>query len=449
MIDVLAMLPAFALGWIVVRLIVRLPWAVEIPLGIGLGAAISSAIFFLITWAGIASRAAILSFEIVAIAGGAVLVLRVRRPGGAEPTPAQPAWIWALRIAAAIALIIAAMDFSQSIALNPDGGYDAAAIWNLRARYLAGGASSWRYAVQASSGANHPGYPLLVSGFIARTWTIIGDLRSSTPAALSAIFTLAVLALLFGSVAMLAGEAPGWLALLVLVATEGFMSQASVQYADVPLSFFIAASLAMLAIASTREWLPSLVLLSGILAGVATWTKNEGLPFAALILIMASWRGGFRSAAWAAIGAAPLAILTLSFKFLLVEGSESMFPSTYGQMAKMLIDLSRWPEILSSFGRNFWELGPPWAHPFLLLAVVAWAFGFSKTARSRAWIFLAPAGLLAADCAIYLVTMSGLTWHLATSNNRLIAQVWPALLLGFFLLLKPVEAPKATPSKRR
>src|SRR5215468_4960994 len=118
-------------------------------------------------------------------------------------------------------------------------------------------------------------------------------------------------------------------------------------------------------------------------------------------------------------------------------------------MARMLVDLSRWPEILASFGRTFWELGPPWAHPFLLLAVIAWAFGFAKTSRSPLWLLALPAAMLAADCAVYLVTVSGLTWHLTTSNNRVIAQVWPALLLGFFLLLKPLEAPKPTPSKRR
>src|SRR5947209_6984635 len=59
-IDALSMLPAFLLGWIVVRLLARLPWAVEIPVGMGVGAGISSAAFFLMTWANVASRAAIL-----------------------------------------------------------------------------------------------------------------------------------------------------------------------------------------------------------------------------------------------------------------------------------------------------------------------------------------------------------------------------------------------------
>ncbi|MBZ5605571.1 MAG: hypothetical protein LAO79_25005, partial [Acidobacteriia bacterium] len=74
MIDILAMLPAFALGWIVVRLLARLGWWLEIPLGAGLGAAISSVLFFLLTWIGAANRGSLLATEGVMIAIGAALI---------------------------------------------------------------------------------------------------------------------------------------------------------------------------------------------------------------------------------------------------------------------------------------------------------------------------------------------------------------------------------------
>ncbi|MBZ5604168.1 MAG: phospholipid carrier-dependent glycosyltransferase, partial [Acidobacteriia bacterium] len=341
--------------------------------------------------------------------------------------------VWALRIAAVVALILASLDVAQSLAANPDGGYDAAAIWNLRARYLAGGPASWHFAVSDKTGTNHPGYPLLLSSFVARTWIVLGDLRSSAPAALSVIFALATVAVLAAAVAALEGEALGWLAALVLLATEGFVSQSSIQYADVPLSFFILSSIALLAIASQREWPPGLVALAGIFAGFAAWTKNEGLAIVALICVVALWR----RAKWFLAGAALPVILTLVFKFTLVAGRESMFPATAAQAFKMIGDVSRWSEIVASFAKNFWEMGFPWAHPLLLLAILAWAFGFAADARARWWLFVAPLGLLAADFGVYLITMSGLTWHLGTSNNRVIVQVWPAFLFGFFLLLKP------------
>ena len=449
MIDLLAMLPIFVLGWIVMRLLAPLGWVFEIAIGTGLGIGISSAIFFLLTWGGVASRASIISVEAALLVIAGLLLFLRKRPRESQPASAQPAWIWAFRIAALIALALVAADFSQSLAANPDGGYDAAAIWNLRARHLAAGAAAWHNAVSSSAGANHPGYPLLVSGFIARTWTLFGDFRSSTPAALSGIFTLSTVAALAASVWMLAGEALGWLAALVLLATEGFVSQASIQYADIPLSFYLLASVAVLAIAQARQWPPPLVLLAGLLAGMAAWTKNEGLPFLALIFAAALWRGGVRSAKWLAAGIAPMLILTLAFKFRLVQGTESMFPSTLSQALKMMADFSRWSEIIASFARNFWELGFFWAHPLLLMAILAWACGFAPEARSRWWLFLAPIGLLAADFGIYLITMSGLIWHLGTSNNRVIVQVWPALLFGFFVLLRTPNVPMKNADPRQ
>ncbi len=435
MIDVLAMLPAFVAGWLIVRLIARLGWFIEIPLGVGLGAGLSSAIFFILTWAGVTSRYGTLAIEILVIAIAAAFAFRIKEPHA--PARGQS---WILRIAVILAVAIAAMDVSQSLASDPDGGYDAAAIWNIRARYLAGGPSTWHYAVSDKTGTNHPGYPLLVPGFVARTWVLIGDLRSSTPAALSVIFSLATVALL---AAAAESEILGWLAALVLLATEGFVSQASIQYADIPLSFFILATVALFAIASKRDSPPGLVALAGIFASLAAWTKNEGLPFLAFASAVVLWRS-LRSAKWFAMGAAPVLLLTLVFKFALVEGREQMFPSSLSQALKMMTGVSRWTEIIASFAKNFWEMGFPWAHPFLLLAILAWAFGFAK--ERRWWLLIPPLGLLASDFGIYLITMSGLTWHLGTSNNRVIVQVWPALIFAFFALLQPPAGVR--PAKR-
>ncbi len=448
MIDFLAMIPAFVLGWIFVRLLAPLESRLEVPLGLGLGAGISSAIFFLLTWAGVASRISTIGAEAVFIAAGAALLFRLKRPRQERKTAAPPSWIWILRIAALIAFALVVMDFSRSLSANPDGGYDAAAIWNIRARYLAGGPQSWHYAVSPATGTNHPGYPLLVSAFVARTWTLLGDLRSSTPAALSAIFTLATNSTLVAALWTLAGEVFAWLAALLLLASEGFVSQASVQYADIPLSFFVLSSVAVLAIGAARDWPPSLVALAGVFASMAAWTKNEGLPFLAFVFVAVLWRGGLRSAKCFAAAAAPVLILTLAFKLFVAEGRESMFPATASQAFQMIAASSRWSEIFASFARNFWELGPPWAHPFLLMAILAWAFGFAPQARSRVWMLLAPAGLLAADFAVYLITMSGLTWHLSTSNNRVIIQVWPALIFSFLLMLRELPLAADNHGKR-
>ncbi len=446
MLDFLAMVPAFILGWIVVRLLAPLrSWVLQISLGVGLGIGITSSVYFLLVWIGIANRVTVLSAEIVLLAVAAVLFFRSKPAFQTPPQFAKPSWIWALRGALILGVCIFALDCSEGLTASPGGEYDAAAIWNLRARYLAAGAPAWKYAVSDKTGTNHPGYPLLTSGFIARTWTLIGDTRASTPAVFGLTFAVVTFGVLFGSVSLLAGEAIGMLAVLVLLASEGFVSQATAQYADIPLSYYLLSSLALLALS---EWSPPMLALSGAFAGFAAWTKNEGWPFVAFVCAIALWRGGRRALAWIAAGAAFPLVLTLAFKLFLVEGREGMFPATAAAALKMIVTGGRWGEIIGSFVGSFWTLGFPWAHPFLLMAILAWAFGF---ARKQWWLLLPPLGLLAADFGIYLITANDLTWHLNTSNNRVVMQVWPAILFSFFIMLRPpaITAPAVKRAKTR
>ena len=63
------------------------------------------------------------------------------------------------------------------------------------------------------------------------------------------------------------------------------------------------------------------------------------------------------------------------------------------------------------------------------------------TMRLALWLALPVLGLLGAEFALYLVTTLDLTWHLSTSNDRLVTQAWPSLLLVAFLILRaPVPA---------
>src|SRR5262249_25662621 len=128
-----------------------------------------------------------------------------------------------------------------------------------------------------------------------------------------------------------------------------------------------------------------------------------------------------------------------------------MFPQSVGEAMKMIATPARWIEIVTSFAKNFWDLGVWWAHPLLLLAVLGFCLRFitKDEIRARLWILIPIAGLLAADFGIYLISPTGLGWQLSTSNNRLIVQVWPALLFAFFLTLKaPAAAPVIAPAPK-
>lgn len=461
-IGLLLFAPAILIGWSVVRMLGarvgavprRLGWMgalLEISLGTGVGIGIVSIVYFALLWTGATGRAVVLSAEAFMAAGG--VWFAVRRPAvKSEPGPAaQSSWIWLLRAAALLALLFFALDAAKSIEANPNGGWDAFTIWNVKAKFLAGGPGTWRSALSPVGGpgdtlfgANHPGYPLLLPSAVASAWAIQGDTANTTPAALDVLFTLATAALLCGAVAWLRGEAAGLIALLLLLASEGFASQTGSQNADIPISLFLLATLALMAMAGDQGWPRGTLLLAGLCCGLAAWTKNEGLPFSILAVAAVAWQGGRKAAGWMALGAAPALALLAAFKILLVLDAEGLIPKTLREALAKAADASRWMQIAGSFLKSIWQMGTPWAHPVLLAAILAAALGLAPRSRVRQqiWLVVPLVGLLAADFLAYLITTADLTWQLGTSNLRLLVQIWPALLLLAFLVIAPPALPE-------
>jgi hypothetical protein len=468
MLGLLLFAPAVLIGWFVVRMLVtglvitpgRSGWTgamLEISLGTGVGVGIVAMVFFALVWAGAAGRAVLLSVEAIMAAGGAWLVFRQPTvksdPGPAAHSSSRTTYggaIWLLRAAAALALLFFALDAAKSIEAEPDGGWDAFSIWNVKAKFLAGGPGAWRNAMAPVAGgtlvgASHPGYPLLLPSAVASAWTIQGESASAAPSALGVLFTFATAAMLCGAVAYLRGEAAGLIALLLLVASEGFASQAGSQNADIPLGLYLLATLALIAFAGDHGWPHGTLLLAGLCCGLAAWTKNEGLPFAILTLAAVAWKAGRKAAGWMALGAVPAVALLAAFKILLVHDAEAVLPKTLGEAFAKVTDVSRWMQITASFVQSIWQMGTPWAHPVMLAAILAFALGLAPRTLvlQQIWLAVPVVGLLAADFLVYLTTTADLTWHLSTSNLRLMVQVWPALLLLTFLVIAPPALPAA------
>jgi hypothetical protein len=136
---VIGLAPAVVVGWLLVR--VAAPagrgWigrVLEISLGAGVGAGVTSVLYLLLLWAGATGRAAILALEAVTIGLCGFLVLRRKDEQELAATP-RFAWTWALRIAAVVAVVVFAQGMAESVAANPHGEWDAFSIWNLKAKF--------------------------------------------------------------------------------------------------------------------------------------------------------------------------------------------------------------------------------------------------------------------------------------------------------------------------
>jgi hypothetical protein len=317
---------------------------------------------------------------------------------------------------------------------NPQGNWDAWTIWNLRARFLASGnhlaVRAWSPSLSGSG--SHPDYPLLVSGFVARCWSYSGSTSPIAPIATGYAFFLGLVAIGVGGIAALGGESLGLLFGLVVASSPFLLQEVPSQYSDIPLACFFAGALVLM--------LLDRPLMAGVLASLATWTKDEGLLFLAVfVATVAILRR--KQLLQALAGAVPVGILVLIFKLVLARGATSLL--THAQstgIGSKVADIHRYGAVVAAGVEQVLDMGLGWYHPILPLIVLALALRFKSNWRRD----VLPVGAVTAAMAVgyfwvYILTPYDLSWHLQTSLGRLTVQLWPAVLLTIFAGLRAPE----------
>lgn len=375
----------------------------------------------------------------------------------------DPNWLLVvLRAAFTIALLAALYSAILRTIAHPHGdGWDAFAIWNLHARFLFRAGAHWRDGFTSLIPWSHPDYPLLLPAAIAHFWTGLGRESQIVPALIGLVFTFSTVALLFSSLDLLRGQISAMLAGLTLLATPFFIEQGTAQYADVPLSFFILATIVLICFYENNSAAGrpgGLAILAGLSCGFAAWTKNEGLLF--LMAIVASRllvfvitpsrsslpearphsdktrenaREALPSFALFLAGIAAILLLIAWFKRSVAVTNELFSSIAFSK----LLDGSRYHAILKWYGKDFLRFGDWLLIPgTILLAGLYFAAAGKRTQAATPGTRacrLAVALTLAGYFFIYLITPYDLYWHLRFSLNRLFLQLWPAVIFLFFL----------------
>ena len=182
----------------------------------------------------------------VVLGGGAALLARRSRApeetaGSAEHRPL----VLVAVVVVAVALVVSAVAFARASRVMPHGGWDAWAIWNLRARFLLRAGAGWRSAFSPDLLWSQIGYPLLLPLSVARTWAYGGE-STFAPAAVAAVFTFSAPVALGAAVARAAGIEAGATAALVLLGTVQLVALGATQYADVAVAAYLVAALGAL-----------------------------------------------------------------------------------------------------------------------------------------------------------------------------------------------------------
>jgi hypothetical protein len=407
-------------------------------LGMGIGVGVSSECYFV----GLVSGSSGLLLEILLLfAAGIVIFLNQKKARCCfceTPVGARGDGFITRLLACALGLLLC-LDLAVFIrvsVLMPGGGWDAWAIWNLRAHFLyrAGGVA-WRDGFTEALAWSHPDYPLLLPAFVAQGWRLLGCENVGVPITLAGFFTFGCAGLMTTSMAILRGARQGLLAGLALAATPFLYVQGAMQCADVPVAFFRLATLTALALAD-RFNSRGLAVLAGVAAALGGWAKNEGLLWfgAILLALMIVTRWQLIRAFMA--GALPILAPILFFKTSVASSSDIFGAAGRAGMMTRVLDPARYILIVREAFLHAWNFGPLLVSAFAILAVYLAVAGLQRDNRDRAILRAGALALVftaAGYFTIYLVRPLDLAWLLETSSDRLLLQLWPSIVFVIFL----------------
>jgi len=427
-------------------------------LATGYGVGLFSVIFFVARVLGLA-HLIVADVGVLGLVVAAFFLLRARdmppdAPRSSEENSRFPQWFGRI-LTASLAITLGAALYSAVMRAlaHPHGeGWDAFAIWNLHARFLFRGGEHWRDGFSTLIPWSHPDYPLLLPAAVAHFWTYLGRESQAAPAIIGLVFTFSTVGLLYSALFILRGREQAMLAAIALLSTPTFIAQGTWQYADVPLSFFFLATVALLCLhddgsrEGAAQRFRGLLVLAGLAAGLGAWTKNEGVLFLAAIIVGRQWTAGrnlgksttlagYTGALLA--GIAPTFVLVAYFKhFVAPAGDLFSNPAT---MLHRVMEPARYWAIIQWFVKEFFRFGG-WVIPGTVLMVGLYFAAGKDDRRTRETGFrtsvVALALTMAGYLAVYLITPYDIYWHLRSSLPRLFLQLWPSAVFLFFLGLK-------------
>ena len=367
-----------------------------------------------------------------------------RQDVGAEYNP----YLRILGIGALMVIFCFVAAFFVRSVLSPHGWADAWGMWNLKARFLFRGGDNWEITFSNLLSWTSLDYPLLVPVSIVRIWSYLKHDSAIAQILVAALFTFSTVALLISSLAVVRSRSTGLLAGLVLIGSPYFLKTGTYQIADVPLGFYILSTVVLFSLKESIESDSRFLIIAGTMAGLAGWTKNEGLLFLLVVftvrmIVISSNRGikaYSKELSWFAAGALPILVILLLFKLKVAQTNELFAGQSIGGVLGRLTDLSRYIIIGKSFIVLFYDkLAKEW---IILLAIYFLLLGRTKQQVEEESVktsLLSVVLMLGGYFFIYLITPLNLQWHIDTSIWRLFHHLWPTILFSFFMVVSTPE----------
>ncbi len=411
-----------------------------LSIGIGLGISSLEYFFHLVLFDGGTS---FLYFELLILL---TLIIARYKKGGFSLTP-QREKLSLLQIiilfAAGTVFITSLLGLVNYVFHRQVGDWDSWMIFNRAARFIYRGQEFWQDAFSDELDVVfHADYPPMLAMNIASSWEVLGKESIYTSMFQSLLFSIACVLSMAFALYNLKSISQAGLGIILLWGSYLFVYEGGRQTADIPLAFFMLASVIFHSLFK-QEDNPILIALAGFCAGLAAWTKNEGSLFvlasAAGILFLSFREHSMRRLQLFVMGLALPIGATLYFKLFLSPSSEFL----RGNITAQLTDISRHKIIFASFFNAILGFGPEkLGNYFLLLILVYLIIQLPKNKppiSQYMYILIILAIQFSGYYLFYLISPYDLVWHTRYSSTRLIAHLYP---LFIFLVLYISRTPE-------
>jgi hypothetical protein len=203
--------------------------------------------------------------------------------------------------------------------------------------------------------------------------------------------------------------------------------------------------------------------MAGVAAGLVAWTKNEGLLILFVLILVRffvvaagedGWKGAVKQILWLMAGLVPVLLVVAVFKMHLAPSTDLFIDQNIQKIWVRLTDLQRYKAILYAYihtGLTFTQGIPDIRTGFrlnlgiagiVLLAVYLFLSGISVERKEKGnilCVLIFTLITLGSYFAVYLITPHDLDWHLTTSLNRLLLQLWPTIIFITFMAARMPE----------
>lgn len=259
-------------------------------------------------------------------------------------------------------------------------------------------------------------------------------------------FTVATVLLSSAVLTMLRGPMNALFCGSVLIGSALFIRHGNAQYADVPLSFFILTNVVSICLYYHYDRKKrGFLFIAGIAAGLAAWTKNEGMLFVLAVLFIQFVHGLIKKDNITLIlkecllvvsGLLPLLIMLAFFKVTMAPQNDLVAMIDLKSIVQRLIDLDRYLLIVRGYVIESIRL-LKYQIPIIILTLLYSRFLPNDKYRPATQIcFFTLLTVLAGYFSVFLMTHQELSWQLNTTLYRLLIQILPAGLFVLFLAQK-------------